>query len=249
MNALILAAGLGTRLKPLTDTMPKALVPVNGKPLLMLLVERLKMSGFDNLVINVHHFAQQIIDYINKENSFGINVAISDESDMLLDTGGAIKKAAKLFENSNPFLVHNVDVFHNLNLKDIYLKNAFAADATLVVSDRVTSRYLLFNDDYNLVGWTNLNTGEVKSPFENVRKNPAAYNRFAFSGIHIFSHSLLKRMDKWPDRFSIIDFYLDACKDYTIRAINRLDLQLLDVGKLDSLEQAKEFLNCQTAIL
>ena len=249
MNALILAAGLGTRLKPLTDTMPKALIPVNDKPLLMHLMERLKMSGFDNVVINVHHFAKQIIDYIKQEKFFGINVTISDESDLLLDTGGAIKKAAGLFGDNKPFLVHNVDIFHNINLKELYRQYAYASDATLLVSDRITSRYLLFDEDNRLVGWTNLNTGEVKSPFESVRMNPAAFNRFAFSGIHIFSQNLVHLMDKWEKRFSIIDFYLQACQEYNIKGINYPDLKLLDVGKLDSLEKAEIFLTNQTSIL
>ena len=249
MNALILAAGLGTRLKPLTDTMPKALVSVNEKPLLLHLVERLKMSGFDNIVVNVHHFAQQIIDYIKQEKSFGINISISDESDMLLDTGGAIKKAVGLFSDNNPFLVHNVDIFHNINLKNLYGQYAFAADATLVVSDRITSRYLLFDEDDRLVGWTNLNTGEVKSPFESVKKNPAAYNRFAFSGIHIFSNSLVHEMEQWEQRFSIIDFYLQACQKFNIVGVNYPKLKLLDVGKLDSLEKAELFLKSQTSKL
>ena len=165
MNALILAAGLGTRLKPLTDTMPKALVPVNGKPLLLLLIERLKSAGFDNLVINVHHFSNQIIDYLNEQHYLGMNISISDETDKLLDTGGAIKKAATLFHDDNPFIVHNVDIFHNIDLKKLYDRYAHAADAVLVVSDRDTTRYLLFEDKSNrLVGWINIKTGEVKSP-------------------------------------------------------------------------------------
>lgn len=240
-NALILAAGLGTRLKPLTDTMPKALVPVNGKPLLFHLIERLKNDGFTEMVVNVHHFASQIIDYVNNNNSFDINLKISDESDMLLDTGGAIKKAATLFGNDAPILIHNVDIFHNLNLNDVYRQYAFCADAVLIVSDRVTSRYLLFNEDNRLVGWMNLKTGEVKSPYAEVIANPAAYNRFAFSGIHIFSHSLLKPMSHWPQKFSVIDFYLDVCKDFNIQGIFMENLKLLDVGKLDSIEEAEHF--------
>lgn len=244
MNALILAAGLGTRLKPLTDTMPKALVPVNGKPLLLLLIERLKSAGFDNLVINVHHFSNQIIDYLNEQHSFGMNISVSDETDKLLDTGGAIKKAAMLFPDNNPFLVHNVDIFHNIDLKKLYNRYAHSADAVLVVSDRNTSRYLLFENKSNrLVGWINIKTGEVKSPYEDVRNNPSIYNRLAFSGIHIFSSSLLNKMEEWGDRFSIIDFYLNACENYNIIGLIKPNLRLLDVGKLDSLSEAEQFLS------
>lgn len=242
MNAFILAAGLGTRLKPLTDTMPKAMVPVAGKPLIFHLINRLKEAGVENIVVNIHHFAQQIVDYVNKNNSFGLNILFSDETDQLLETGGAIKKAVSLFPDNEPFLVHNVDVFHNLDLRSLYNKYAHAADAILFVSDRITSRYLLFNQENRLVGWTNLKTGEVKSPFEEVRANPAGYSRLAFSGIHIFSPGLAALMDSWPDRFSVIDFYLDACAAKRILGVNIPDLRLLDVGKLDTITEAEEFL-------
>lgn len=242
MNALILAAGLGTRLKPLTDTMPKAMLPVAGKPLIAHQIERLKKSGFNHLVVNVHHFASQIVDFI-QDNDFDIDITISDESDMLLDTGGAIKKAALLFKDKQPFLVHNVDIFHNIDLYKVFTQYASLADATLIVSRRVTTRYLLFDQDSHLVGWMNLNTGEVKSPFEEVRNNPAAYNRYAFSGMHIFSHALLKTMDDWPDKFSIIDFYLSACATHQISGLVIEDLRLLDVGKLDTITEAESFIN------
>ncbi len=242
MNAFILAAGLGTRLKPLTDTMPKAMVPVAGKPLILHLINRLKEAGTVNVVVNVHHFAQQIIGYINNNNQFGINIRISDETEKLLETGGAIKKAVSLFPNNEPFLVHNVDIFHNLNLKKLYDDYAHAADAVLFVSDRSTSRYLLFDSDNRLVGWTNIKTGEVKSPFMEVKANPSVYVRLAFSGIHIFSPALAALMNSWPDRFPIIDFYLEACATKKILGVNIPDLRLLDVGKLDTITEAEEFL-------
>ena len=242
MNALILAAGLGTRLNPLTDTMPKALVPVNGKPLLQLIVEKLKNFGFNNIVINVHHFSQQIIDFIESNDRFGVNIKISDESKKLLDTGGAIKKAMNLFDNPTPLLVHNVDILHNINLKEIYDQYAYKSDATLIVSQRKTTRYLLADFQGLVKGWTNINTGEIKSPLECVMSHPEEYMRVAFSGIHILSHNLLLQMSSWDDHFSIIDFYLDSCNKHNISVVNLPNMQLLDVGKLDTITEAERFL-------
>ena len=165
MNALIFAAGLGTRLKPLTDTMPKAMVPVNGKPLLQILIEKLKTIGVTKVVINVHHFAQQIIDFVNANDSFGIDIRFSDETDMLLETGGGLKKASQLFDDKSPVLVHNVDILSNADLSALYEE---AKHTTLLVSERQTQRYLLFDDNNRLVGWTNIATGEVKSTYKNL---------------------------------------------------------------------------------
>ena len=169
MKALVLAAGLGTRLKPLTDTTPKALIPVLGTPLIEILIKRLIANGCDEVVVNVHHFSQQIIDFLQQKEHFGISIHISDESEKLLDTGGAIKKAGRLFSDDTPFLVHNVDILHNLDLRAFYHQYAHQAEAVLIVSQRDTQRYLLFNDKDELVGWTNIKTGEVKSPFEEVK--------------------------------------------------------------------------------
>ena len=170
MKAMIFAAGLGTRLKPITDTMPKALVPVCSKPLLEHLVEKLKGAGFSDVVINVHHFAQMIRDYAVQHDNFGINVAFSDETDLLRETGGGIKHASKLLWDGEPFLVHNVDILSNLNLEEFYNAHMAASIspdtplATLLVSERETARYFLFDRDNNLVGWMNKLSGEVKSP-------------------------------------------------------------------------------------
>ena len=154
MKAMIFAAGLGTRLKPLTDHMPKALVPVAGKPMLEHVIEKLKASGFNEIVINVHHFGNQIIDFLKEKDNFGIQIWISDETEELLDTGGGIKKAAHFFDE--PFLVHNADILSNVNLKDLYeFHQASKNDATLLVSPRKTVRYLLFNEENRLCGWVN----------------------------------------------------------------------------------------------
>ena len=140
---MVFAAGLGTRLKPLTDTMPKALVPVGGRTLLEHVVTRLAGQGFDEMIINVHHHAEQIIDYLKEKKNFGIRIEISDEREMLLDTGGGIRKAAHFFNDGEPFLVHNVDILSDANLKELYeIHKAQGNDATLLVKERETSRYL-----------------------------------------------------------------------------------------------------------
>ena len=236
MNALIFAAGLGTRLKPLTDTMPKAMVPVNGKPLVQILIEKLKGIGVTEIVINVHHFAQQIIDFVEANDRFGIDIKFSDETDMLLETGGGLKKAARLFSNDQPILVHNVDIFSNADLLSLYNN---AQTTTLLVSQRDTQRYLLFDDDDRLVGWTNIATGEYKSPYHDIKERPA--RRLAYSGIQVFHPSLLPLMDAWQGKFSIIDFYLSICDKVDIKCSFDPQLQLLDVGKLDSIAKAEAF--------
>jgi len=223
---MIFAAGLGTRLKPLTDTMPKALVRVGGQPLLWHVIMKLKAAGYERLVVNVHHFAQQIIDYLAENCNFGLDIRISDETDQLLETGGGIKKALPLFDPAEPILIHNVDILSNLDL------SALPTDAPLlVVSQRKTKRYLQFDDEMRLVGWKNIETGEVKG-----REGCS----LAFSGIHMFHPSLAPLLNEWPDRFPIMDFYLKACADHLIRGYEAADLRLLDVGKLDSLEQAEQ---------
>ncbi len=245
-NALILAAGLGTRLKPMTNFIPKALVPVGGRPLLQILIDKLKGVGVTDIVVNVHHFAGQIIDFLyNSEYSKtlrDIHVRVSDESRELLDTGGAIKKAAKLFPDSKPILVHNVDILSNLDFPSFRKQIVFSPNepTTLIASERSTSRYLLVNEDSRLVGWTNIKTGEVRSPYPDLNVNSC--RKVAFSGIHSFSPQLLPLMESWPDKFSIFDFYLSICDREQIIVDVRSDLKLLDVGKLDTLAQAEEFL-------
>ena len=237
-QAMIFAAGLGTRLRPLTDTMPKALVRVGGEPLLHRVIMNLKSAGFERIVVNVHHFAEQIIDYLKTNDNFGLDIRISDESDALLDTGGGIRKAAPLFDPSSPILIHNVDILHNVDLATFY-ESAISHDATLMVSKRQTSRYLIFNDDMRLRAWINIKTGEVKpQPCQSTEGL-----RAAFSGLHVFSPRLFPLMAEWPDKFGIIDFYLDACHKADIRGILNTNLRLLDVGKLDSLSEAEQFVN------
>ena len=248
---MIFAAGLGTRLKPLTDTMPKALVRVGGEPLIKRVILNLAAAGVDRIVVNVHHFAGQIIDYLKDNDNFGLDIRISDETAGLLETGGGIKKAAPLFDSTAPILIHNVDILSNVDLREFYQiasqsekgkvkSEESECDAVLLVSWRKTKRYLLFNDDMKLVGWTNIETGEVRSPYPEL--NPKECRMYAFAGIHALSPRLLKMMDEFPDRFGIIDFYLKACATHNIKGYVKDDLKLMDIGKLDTLAQAEEFL-------
>lgn len=242
-QAMIFAAGLGTRLKPLTDTMPKALVRIGGEPLIKHVILRLKEAGFQRIVVNVHHFAQQIIDYLEENEHFGLDIRISDETEQLLETGGGIKKARDLFDPHSPVLIHNVDILSNVDLTAFYDHACTSgAEATLLVSERQTKRYLLFDAEYRLVGWTNKETGEVKSPHNWVKDELQSLQMLAFSGIHVFSPSLFPMMDQWPDRFPIIDFYLKACATHPLSGYVADNLLMIDVGKLDSLQQAEEFL-------
>ncbi len=239
MKCVIFAAGLGTRLRPLTDNMPKALVPVAGKPLLAHVLEKMAAAGFSDAVVNVHHFADQIIDYL-ATHDFGLRVAVSDERELLLETGGGLRHAQSLLNADAPFLVHNVDILSNLDLAAFYKMHQSCDLATLLVSDRKTSRYLLFDEQQRLVGWTNVQTGEVRSPYQNL--DVAACQKLAFAGIHTISPDVFPLMEGWPDRFSIIDFYLSVCATHTIRGVQMPNLRMLDVGKIDSLHEAEKFL-------
>ena len=240
-QAMIFAAGLGTRLKPLTDTMPKALVPVASQPLLWHVVQKLKAAGFERIVVNVHHFAQQIIDYLQANNNFGLDVRISDETDGLLETGGGIKKALPLFDASSPVLIHNVDILSNVDLQALYaFAEQSATDALLLVSRRKTKRYLLFDDEYLLDGWTNIETGEVRSPYPSL--DPTELKQLAFSGIHVLSPRVFPLFDEMPSRFGIIDFYLKYCHQCAFLGYEKKDLRLMDVGKLGTLSEAEAFL-------
>lgn len=238
MQAMVFAAGLGTRLRPLTDTMPKAMVSVGGQPLLRRVLARLAEAGAGRVVVNVHHFASQITAYLAANGNFGMDICISDETDLLLDTGGGLRKAAPLFSTSSPILIHNVDIMSNVSLAGFYA-SAVTADATLLVSERPTSRYLLFADDMRLVGWTNVDTGEVRSPYPWL--DPLRCRRYAFSGIHVFSPRLFPLMQGFPKKFGIIDFYLKTCAEADIRGCLKPGLRLLDVGKLTSLAEAERF--------
>ncbi len=240
MRAMIVAAGLGTRLKPLTDSIPKALVPVGGKPLLEHVITKLVAAGVTEIVINVHHFPEQIIRFVEEKDKFGVKIHFSDETDQLLETGGGIRKARKWLEGE-PFLVHNVDILSNLDIAALVAQHQRTQPlATLVVSERETFRYFLFDDDNRLQGWTNLKTGEVKPA--NLRR-PDLYRKLAFSGIQVLSPAIFKLMESWPERFSITDFYLEHLKNHTILGYIQDDYQMIDVGKPGTIEKANQFSN------
>lgn len=239
MRAMLFAAGKGTRLRPITDRLPKALVPVAGKPLLAIVIERLRNAGVREVVINIHHFGEQILDYLSN-NDFGVNISVSDERESLLDTGGGLKKAVPLFSSSDePILLHNVDILSNADIASFYEKSSKQA-ATLLVSSRKTSRYLLFDENNCLRAWQNVMTGEVRSPYADI--DLGRLRPYAFSGIHCFSPSLFPFMESFAERFSLIDFYLQVCDKVDVKCEVKPDLRMLDVGKIDTLERAEEFL-------
>lgn len=242
MKALIFAAGLGTRLKPITDNLPKALVPIGGKPLLEHVIIKLKNAGFDQIIINVHHFPDQITDFLRGKNNFGIRIEISDERDHLLDTGGGIKNTQHFFADGKPFLVHNVDILSNVNLNELYKFHCTQQDvlSTLVVNKRETFRYLLFNEKNSLCGWINEKTNETK-PLPNL--NPLEYNKLAFSGIQIISPVIFDIMKKYDGKFPIMDFYLQNCQTQKIIGYVPENLKMIDVGKLNVLDEAEKFLS------
>jgi NDP-sugar pyrophosphorylase family protein len=236
MKAMILAAGLGTRLKPLTDQMPKALLQTGPYTLLQFAILKLKNAGFSDLIINVHHHADAIIEYLNKNKNFDCNISISDERDQLLDTGGGIKKASWFFNDGQPFLVYNVDIVTDLNLQQLYQHHIECLNlATLVVRRRKTSRYLLFDEFMQLKAWENIATGEKRI----VQMTREPLNPLAFSGIHVISPKLFDLMEK-QDRFSIIDTYLRIAAKHPVGGYFDESPLWADAGKPDSLAEAGE---------
>lgn len=253
MKAVIFAAGLGTRLKPITDSLPKALVPIDGRPLLEHVARKLKAAGIEEAVVNVHHFADLIEQWIAADahngSGTGLSMQVSDERTQLLETGGGILKAEEYLHDCGNFLIHNVDILSNLDISWFASQVQPGALATLLVSQRETSRYLLFDPEtMRLVGWTNVKTGEVKSPYPDLC--PESCIKMAFSGIHILSDQVFGIMDEYVKkkglhecscnpRFPIMDFYLSVCDKYPVYGVPATGLRLIDVGKLDSLEQAE----------
>lgn len=240
MKAMIFAAGLGTRLKPITDTLPKALVPVCGKPLIEHVVRRLKSAGIDEAVVNVHHFADKVEAWVAAQDM--MDISVSDERQMLLETGGAVLHAREYLEGCGHFLIHNVDILSDIDLEWFMGQVRPDALAVLLVSDRKSSRYLLFDPQtMRLVGWKNENTGEIRPSGTGLDELKCL--KLAFSGIHIMSDKVFDAMTGYPSRFPVIDFYLDKCHLYNIYGVRAENLNLIDVGKLDTLELAEKFIN------
>ena len=251
MKAMIFAAGLGTRLKPLTDTMPKALVPLAGKPLLQWQVERLRDAGITDIIVNVHHFPDMIIDAIRANNGWGCSITVSDERDMLLDTGGGLKKALTPYTlHRTPILACNVDILSNLDLRAFIDSYDPRTLGSLVVSDRQTQRYLCFDENNRLCGWTNIATGEVR-PASLHHSIIPSLRKLAFSGCQILSPEALSLLQQYPaDKFSLIDFYLSLCEEQiknqkskitNLQAFVPAGYKMMDVGKIDQIEQAEAF--------
>lgn len=229
---MIFAAGLGTRLKPFTDKHPKALATVNGKSLLEHAIRYLQKFGIEDVVVNVHHFADQIEQLICDNNGFGSWVTISDEREAVLETGGGLKFAAPHFQDEKDIVVMNVDVLTNHDLsKMIAIHHEGNQLATLAVMDRASSRKLLFDQDMILCGWQNLNNQETK-----ISRECKQYNSLAFSGIQIISTQMLSM--PFEGKFSIIDVYLHYAKKDIIKGYDHSGNIFIDVGKPESLAQA-----------
>ncbi|MEK0422325.1 MAG: hypothetical protein RLZ95_235 [Bacteroidota bacterium] len=242
MRAMILAAGLGTRLKPFTNKHPKALAMVNGKSLLQRNVEYLMSYGITEIIVNVHHFADQIIQAINENKGWGANITISDETDEVLETGGGLLRAAQYFENEESWLVMNADILTNLDLhtmiaadESFALKAEGELVATLAVTERTSSRNLIFNAAGTLCGWKNNATGEEK--WANPLRDSNTAVPKAFSGIQIVHASFLKEV-QLRGKFSLIDAYLQLAQHFAIHYFDHSDGVLLDVGKPESIEKA-----------
>ena len=249
---MIFSAGLGTRLKPLTDTTPKALIPLAGKTLLQWQIEKLKAAGITDIVVNVHHFAEQVIDYLREHDNFGCNIQVSDERDMLLETGGGLRKAQSLLTSSpdspiasEPILACNADILSNIDIPT--LLKAYNPDemGVVVVSPRETQRYLLFDEDNRLCGWTNVATGEVRGPIANSQSLIANKRHLAFSGMQVLNPRIFGCMDKVVkekgEKFSLIDLYVSIAEKEILRAFIPENYRMMDVGKIDQLSDAEAF--------
>ena len=236
MRAMLFAAGLGTRLKPLTDSTPKALIKIKKFTLLELQIRKLKLNGFDEIVINVHHLADQIKEYLKKNNFFDCCITISDESKKLLETGGGLKKVAYFFSDGKPFLVHNVDVLSDINLNSLMDHHLVSKSlATLAVRNRKSSRKLLFNKENILCGWMNEKSGEKII----VRSDDNSLIPYSFSGIQIIDPAIFKYFSD-KDVFSLVDLYLAAAKRERISAFVHDKDNWMDLGTIENLNKAED---------
>ena len=249
---MIFAAGLGTRLKPLTDTLPKALVPLAGKTLLQWQIEKLKAAGIRDIVVNIHHFPDMIINYLKDNDNFGCNIQVSDERDMLLETGGGLRKAEALlgsevqeFRSSEEgILICNVDILSNIDIPTLLQAYNPNEMGVVVVSPRDTQRYLLFNKENRLCGWTNIATGEVRGPIADYQ-SPIANRQLAFSGMQVLNPRIFDCMDEVVkqkgEKFSLIDLYLSIAEKEILRAYIPENYRMMDVGKINQLSEAESF--------
>lgn len=237
MRALIFAAGLGTRLYPLTKDKPKALVEIAGKTLLQMAIEKVSQAGYNELIINIHHFGDQIIEFLEKNNNFGLDISVSDERAQLMDTGGGILKAAPWLTGDDPFLVYNVDVLSNIDLKLFreYHKERGGL-ATLVVRNRKTARYLAFDQAMQLSGWRNIKTGD-----EIISRNMLNCNLFAYSGIQLIEPAIFKLITE-TGSFPLIPLYLRLATENRIIGYNDDSSLWMDLGKPDQIIEAEKLI-------
>ncbi len=235
MKALIFAAGKGTRLKPFTDHHPKALAKVNGTPLLERNIKYLQSYGINDFVINIHHFGDQIIDFLSKNNNFNSKIELSDEREELLETGGGLVFARKFLDHGEDFLIMNADILTDLNITDFVDYHKKNEDfATLAVSNRNSSRKLFFNDEMILKGWLNVNTGEQRLAEFN-----KGFKALAFSGIHCINPEIFNKM-KRKGKFSIMEEYLDLMLTEQIHGYEH-NAHLIDVGRPESVLEAEQY--------
>lgn len=233
---MIFAAGLGTRLYPLTAERPKALVEVGGKPLLQWVIEKIATAGIHEIVVNVHHFPHLIRDFLERNHSFGMTIHVSDESDELLDTGGGLMHAAEFLRGREPVLIHNVDVLSNLDIKELVDYHLTRGGvATLAVRERETQRYLLFDREMRLTGWMNKKTGELRRSLPAVEERP-----LAFSGIHVADSRIFDLIAR-RGKFSLIEAYLELAATQPVYGFHDHSSLWMDVGKPEQLRQAGEF--------
>lgn len=238
MEALLLAAGLGTRLRPLTNSIPKALIEINGTTLLEINIKKLIHQGATHIIVNVHHFADKVIEFITS-HSWEVPISVSDESDCLLDTGGAISKAAPLFRTQGPYMIHNVDILSSISLSEMisFFEKSHAA-VTLAVSQRQSNRQLLFDAQSRLVGWHNRSTDEYR--WSNI---PCPItNEMAFSGITVMGQQMLQVLSLRSGVFPIIPVYLEKVNNHVINAYEHDSKDWMDVGKPETLALADSFL-------
>ena len=244
MKAIIFAAGMGTRLKPVTDFKPKALTEIGGITLLELAVNKLIKAGIFDIIINVHHFADQIIQFLKEKNNFGINICISDERDELLDTGGGLIKASWFFNDNKPFIAYNVDVLSDIDLGNMFESHKQShAIATVAIRNRETSRYLLFDDIMHLCGWENKKTGELKI----IKGNPDTLTAFAFSGVQILNPKIFSET-KLKGKFSMIDLYLEIAVYNNIFGFTHNEGYWFDLGKPENFIEAELMLKYKKVI-
>lgn len=244
MQAMILAAGLGTRLRPWTLEHPKALVPVHGVPMLERVIGRMQREGFDRVIVNVHHFASQVTDFL-RDKDFGVEILVSDESGRLLDTGGAIAKAATLFAEA-PLLVHNVDILSNAPLREIVGRHVETGrDVTLVTSNRNSSRRLMFDNEGALRGWHNLSTDEYRPAGVSEHCDVESLSQEAFSGIYCLSPKAVQSIVAYgrkigDEKFPIMDYFLSFPDGIRMEREHLDNLQLIDIGRPETLRTANE---------